>query len=229
MWDPQVAALETSYRVITPDLRGFGETPLPPGRFSFAEDVVALLDHLDVETCALVGSSLGGRVALEVAATHPDKVASLVLLCPAFQAADTTPSAKAFEAEEEDLLRQGDFDAAVELNVFTWLGPEASDETRHLVREMQRHAFSVQDAAERERPEPELIEVEVDPTQVSAPTLILTGGWDMDHFQNIAQHLAGSIPRARLQRLPWAAHLPSLERPGEVNQLIAGFLAATGS
>ena len=228
MWDPQVAALETSYRVITPDLRGFGETPLPPGRFSFSEDVVALLDHLDIENCALVGSSLGGRVALEVAATHPERVASLVLLCPAFRAADTTPSAKAFEAEEEDLLRQGDFDAAVELNVFTWLGSDASDETRDLVREMQRHAFSVQDAAEKERPEPELIEVEVDPAQVSAPTLIVTGGWDMDHFQNIAQHLASSIPGARLQRLPWAAHLPSLERPSEVNELIAGFLAATG-
>ncbi len=226
MWNAQAAALKSSYRVIRPDLRGFGETPLPCEPFSFGDDVIDLLDHLDVERSAFVGSSLGGRVALEVAVTRPERVASLLLLCPAFRSAGATPSAEAFRAEEDRLLSLGDVDAAVELNVDTWLGPDASERCRDLVRAMQRHAFEVQLAAEAIAAEPQLTPVEVDPRHVSVPTLVVTGSLDMDYFQHIAGHLVRSLPRARLQTLGWSAHLPSLERPDDVNYLITGFLAA---
>lgn len=227
MWDAQAAALKSSYRVIRPDLRGFGETPLPSEPFSFGDDVIDLLDHLDVERSTFVASSLGGRVALEIAATHPQRVAALLLLCPAFRGLDRTPRAAAFDAEEERLLDLGDVVAAVELNVATWLGPDAAEECRAQVRAMQRRAFEVQLAAEASAPGPELTPVRVDLRQVPVPTLVVSGGLDMDHFQHIAQHLARTIPGARLETLAWAAHLPSLERPGEVNDLIADFLAST--
>jgi pimeloyl-ACP methyl ester carboxylesterase len=224
MWADQVAALAPSHRVIRPDLRGFGETPLPAERFSFAADVVALLDHLQVDRAAIVGSSFGGRVALEVAVTAADRVASLALLCPALRGVPSTPRADAFDEEEDRLLNSGDVAGAVELNVATWLGPEASAATRDLVRAMQAHAFEVQLAADELDPGPEATRVDVDLALVSAPTLVVSGGLDVDHFQDVAQHVADSVAGARLEKLAWAGHLPSLERPAEVNALLAGFL-----
>ncbi|MBA3310474.1 MAG: alpha/beta fold hydrolase [Nocardioidaceae bacterium] len=224
MWDAQVAALRDSFRVVVPDLRGFGKTPLPGERFAYATDVVELLDHLNIDQASLVGSSLGGRVAMEVATTAPERVACLVLLCPAYQGLEATAQAEAFDDAEDALLETGDIDGAVELNVSTWLGLEASDETRDLVRQMQRRAFEVGIAAGASDPAPELEKIDVEGASISARTLIVTGGDDMDHFQAIAAHLSVGIPCSELVTLPWAAHLPSLERPDEVTSLLIDFL-----
>jgi pimeloyl-ACP methyl ester carboxylesterase len=221
MWQPQWESLSQSFRVVRPDLRGFGETPLPPGRFSFVGDVVELLDHLSIERACVVGSSLGGRVALELAVTVPERVKRLVLLCPAFQGLEPTPAAVAFDEAEDAFLEGGDVDGFVELNVSTWLGPEADERTRDQVRLMQRRALELQLAAEQGPEPPQLEYVEVDPAAISAPALVVSGRHDMDHFQAIADHLAETMPNARLLRLDWAGHLPSLERPEPVTELIA--------
>ena len=154
MWDPQVPALGHRFRVITPDLRGFGETPLPPESYADADDIAELLDHLGVADAAVVGSSLGGRVALELATRHPDRVNSMVLLCPAYRGVAPSAAAEAFDAAEDRLLEAGDVAGAVELNVDTWLGPEANAEVRDQLAAMQRQAFGVQLAAERQDPAP---------------------------------------------------------------------------
>ena len=223
MWRPQAASLSASSRVLRPDLRGFGETPLPPGEFSFAQDVVAWLRRLSVERCVLVASSMGGQVALEVAVTRPDLVSGLVLLCSAFRNLPPGPDVRRFGEEEDRLLEAGDVAAAVELNVATWLGPDADERTRDLVREMQWRAFDVQLAADALDPAPEPVALEVDPREISAPTLVVSGGRDLDHFRRVAQHLAGAIPEAQHVELPWAGHLPSMERPAAVTDLVAGF------
>lgn len=225
MWEPQAAVLATSYRVIRPDLRGFGETPLPGEQYSFADDVLALLDHLRLERAALVGSSLGGRVALEVAVKAADRVTALILLCPALRGVGTTPDAKEFAAEEDRLLDGGNLNAAVELNVATWLGPDASADHRALVGQMQLRRFQVQLTTGTPDAPPQQEPADVDLRQVVAPTLVVSGGCDMDYFQNVARYVADSISGAHLQRLPWAAHLPSLERPSAVNRVITDYLA----
>lgn len=212
MWDPQWPALTQRFRVVRPDLRGFGKTPLGPGRFSHADDVVALLDHLDVEQAIMVGSSFGGLVALETATAHPGRVAGLILLCPAFRGLESTAAADAFDEEEDALLEAGDVQGAVELNIRTWLGPDATAEVADHVRRMQRHAFDVQLAAEDSAVAPGPVRVEVDPAGIDVETVIVTGRRDMDHFQAIAAHLAATMPRAKLVALGWAGHLPSLER-----------------
>ncbi len=83
---PTVAALAGGFRVIAPDLPGFGDSDKPVGaaydaRY-FAAVVVDLLDALDIERAHLIGNSLGGRVALEVAMRHPDRAGRLALLAP---------------------------------------------------------------------------------------------------------------------------------------------------
>ena len=100
MWAPHIGPFAENYRVIAPDLRGHGQTTCPPFHASapspdtdvssangahpyaidaFAEDVRALLDFLEVGVCVLVGTGFGGMVALELAASSPERFAGLVL------------------------------------------------------------------------------------------------------------------------------------------------------
>lgn len=224
MWDPQVAALSAaSHRVVRLDLVGHGGTPVPPGRFDEAGEVAGLLDRLGIDELALVGASGGGRLALEFAARWPDRVTALALLCTALRGHPAGPGLEAFDEREEALLEAGDVAGAVDLNVDLWLGPEAGDATRELVRTMQRHAFDVQLAAEDVPYEP--VRTEPDLSRITAPTLLVTGAHDLPDFREIALHLAGVLPKARHVELDWAGHLPSLERPEAVNELLRDFLA----
>jgi pimeloyl-ACP methyl ester carboxylesterase len=224
MWDAQAVALTARYRVLAPDLRGFGERPHESGPFSHAADVLQLLDREGIDRAALVGSSFGGRVALETAASAPERVSALVLLCTAYSGLPATADVESFGAEEDRLLEAGDVDGAVELNVRTWLGPEASPAARDLVRAMQRRAFDLDAAAESLVPAPEPQRVEVRPEALAMPALVVCGGRDLLWFRQIGVHLAERMPRAELVWLAWTAHLPSLERPSEVASLVGGYL-----
>lgn len=222
MWDP-LAPLAHQFTLIAPDLRGFGQSPLPAAdeEWSNAHDVLALMDHLDVRDAALVGSSFGGRVAQEVATLAPDRVRRLVLICAASRAVEPTPSVMAFGDEEDKLLEAGDIDAASRLNVDSWIGPDADAQARQLLYEMQRHAFEVQLAAGDVEP----AEVEVDLDRLTMPTTVFYGSHDFDLFENIARHLHEHIEGSTLVELSWAGHLPTLERPDEMARLLAGVLA----
>jgi pimeloyl-ACP methyl ester carboxylesterase len=222
-WAPVAAALAGEFEVIAPDLRGRARSAGLPGPYGLdrhADDVATLLDTLDVQDAAVVGSSLGGRVALELATLHPGRVRSLVLLCPAFRGVEPTPAAEAFDAEEERLLEAGDVEGATALNVRTWLGPEADASAREALAAMQRNAFEVQLAADAWPEPPRPRRVVVDPEAVGAPTLVVSGGQDMDLFRATAAHLAQGIPGADHLELPWAGHLPALERPEATAQLL---------
>jgi pimeloyl-ACP methyl ester carboxylesterase len=222
MWDPQWAELTAAHRTIRCDLRGFGQTPLGGERYSDANDVRALLDALRIERAALVGSSMGGRVALEVATAYPGRVYCLVLLCPAFRGLPPSATLRRFDEEEAALLRASDVEGAIEHNIRTWVGPEADHRSRELVRRGLRRAFEVQLDAEHP---PDKYSPDVDLARIDVPTLVVSGGHDLDHFKTIAEHLVRRLPRARHLILPWAGHLPSLERPPEVTALVTDFLA----
>jgi pimeloyl-ACP methyl ester carboxylesterase len=224
MWDAVTPALAHSFRVIRPDLRGFGQTPQPPGPYADADDVDALLDSLGVTDAAVVGSSFGGRVAMELTALHPARVSSLVLLCPAYRGLEPTERLKAFGAEEDRLLEAGDVDGAVALNVDTFLGPEGDGAARGLLTLMQRHAFDVQIAADEADPGPQPRRVEVDPTTIAVPTVVVSGAHDLDHFRTVAELLGEQIPGAETVELGWAGHLPALERPDAVIALLLDVL-----
>ena len=225
MWDPQWPALvDAGYRVVRPDFRGFGETPLPDRRHNDAEDVLDLLDTLGIERAALIASSYGGEVAVEIAARRPDRVTAMALLCAGLPEHQPTDALREFGEREDELLEAGDVDGAVELNVETWLGPDADDAAREAVRGMQRRAFDVQLAA------PEGAgrnKVEVDLAAVKAPCLAVSGGRDLADFRLIAARLPDLFADTRHVELPWAGHLPSLERPVEVTELLIDFLRGT--
>jgi 3-oxoadipate enol-lactonase len=127
---------------------------------------------------------------------------------------------RALGAREDELLDAGDVAGAVDLNVRTWLGPEASEQVREQVREMQRHAFDLQLDAENvelRAPGPDL-------SAITVPSLVVSGGHDLPDFREIATELAGLLPGASHVALPWAGHLPNLERPAEVTAMLVNFL-----
>ena len=89
---------------------------------------------------------------------------------------------------------------------------------------MQRHAFDVQLAAPEEF---EPIEVAVELSAITAPSLVVSGAKDLPDFRQVAARLAAVLPSTRPVELPWAGHLPTLERPGESSAFMAAFLRDT--
>ncbi|MEV4900616.1 alpha/beta hydrolase [Citricoccus sp. NPDC055426] len=222
MWDPQWSGLlDSGYRVVRCDFRGYGQSPVPTGPGQDAQDVVDLLDTLGVGRTDVVGASYGGRVALELAAGWPTRVDALVLLCAGSPFHPSTEELDAFDDRETALIESGAIESAVELNVRTWLGPEADAGARDLVRRMQRRSYDLQLAApEQFDPLPTQSEL----SHVRARTLVVTGRHDLTTFRRIGADLAARLPGARRVDLPWAGHLPSLERSDEILSLLVDFL-----
>jgi 3-oxoadipate enol-lactonase len=206
MWEPQFSAFaDAGYRVVGCDIRGYGDSPAPDRPNNDADDVLALLGGLGVETFTIVGSSYGGKIGLEIAARQPDRVRALALLCSGMR---------------------GDVEGAVAANVENWLGPDADAATRDLVARMQKRAFDLQLAA----PEFEQTMVDVELSAIAdTPVLAVWGGKDLPDFRQIAEHLAATLPNTRALELSWAGHLPSLERPEETFEILAEFLALVHS
>lgn len=222
MWDGPAAQLARDHRVVRCDLRGFGGSALAPGAsYSDAEDVLALLEELGVDRFALVGASYGGYVALQVASAVPERVERLVLLAAAADLLEPDDGLRSLWQEEGRLVDAGDLAGATELNVRAWLGPEADEGARELLRRMQREALEQQVAAG----DVENRELPVVPERIAMPARVLVGLRDQQFFVDTGRELARRLPDAQLVELPWAGHLPTLERPDEGMRLLTEALA----
>lgn len=220
MWAPLAAELP-ELRFVVPDLRGYGDEPLPRGRFSYVEDVAALLD--DGEPPILMGASFGGLVAIRTALAYPERVRALVLAAPSLPDWEWSEEVRAFGAREEALFDAGDLDAATQLNVELWVSPDAPADVKELVARMQRRAFELQaddEGVELEWPEPAPL------AELRLPVLVVLGGRDVADFRSIAGRLASEAPGVQVETIEDAAHLPSLERPEEFARLVRDFLSA---
>ncbi|MDX6292363.1 MAG: hypothetical protein QOH50_1438 [Kribbellaceae bacterium] len=219
MWARQVEDLRRDHRVITLDLRGYGETPLEAGaKYSDAWDVLELLELLDIDTTAAVAASYGAYVVLQAASKAPGRFSRLVLMSPPVDGVEPTEDFRAFVTEENRLLEAGDVDGATDLNVRTSLGPEADNGARELVRVMQKRAFELQLAAG------DVSNEEYEVGGITAPVTLFTGARQLKFFQDCATHLTTQLPDVENTILPWAGHLPSLERPAEATALIRNAL-----
>jgi len=229
MWDPQWDEYPHGRRVLRLDLRGFGRSPLTPGPFSNASDLITVLEKHVFERPALVGNSLGGRVVMEVAVARPDLAGAIVLVAPGLPGHDWSSDVMASWDEEEQALERGDIDAAVEVNLRTWVdGPHRAPEdvdpdVRRRVGEMQRRAFELQLPVEAEE---DLLVPDLAKRvgEIDAPTLVVVGEQDVPDMHAIADRLAREIPGARRATIAQAAHVPSLERPLEFDEVVLPFL-----
>jgi 3-oxoadipate enol-lactonase len=231
MWDPQWETFRRSHRVLRYDQRGFGRSPIGPGRFSHARDLLDLLERQALESVSLVGVSMGGRIALEVALARPELVEALVLVGAGLPGHDWSAEMNAAAEAEEAALARGDLDAAVEVTLRTWVdGPrrrpqDVDPAVRARVAEMQRCAYELQ-LPVWETAEEELLvgDVAARLGEVSARTLVVVGEEDMPDMHAIADRMVREIPGARRASIADTAHVPSLERPREFDELVLPFL-----
>jgi 3-oxoadipate enol-lactonase len=167
-----------------------------------------LADTVGDRPAALVGASYGGLVCLDFAARRPELVPALVVLDAPLPDHDwSDPGFIAYAEREEELLEAGDLEAATDLNLSYWSLP---DEMRPVVRASLEY---------------EVEEVErVDLAAVRAPALVVVGAEDKPDFRAIAERLARELPEAELAVVEGAGHLPSMERPEAVLELVKPFL-----
>ncbi|MFI2208892.1 alpha/beta fold hydrolase [Streptomyces sp. NPDC020141] len=224
MWDPQWRALEkTGHRLVRCDFRGYGDTPASDVPYTDADDVLALLDELGVERAVLVGASYGGRAALDIALRAPHRVTALALLCPGLPDLEPSPALADFDRRETELFDADELEAAAELNARAWLGPEAGPAVHESVAAMQLGAFRLQSAAAEEYDGATDFDVP-SLAGVRAPSLVLSGGHDFPCFRASAARAAALLPGADHRELAWAGHLPGLERPEPITDLLTEFL-----
>ena len=229
MWEALADRLAAAgYRTVAPDLQGFGRTPLEPGVVSNAGDLEAMLDEVGVERAAVVGASFGGRVALELALRAPERVQALALLDAGLDEFDWSDELDAFDAEETAALEREDVEDAVRANVRMWVrraGRTADPAVVELVAAMQRDAFAAQIGVDADL-EPNDPPVAERLREIAAPALVVVGADDVGDFHRLAERFAAELPNARpVVTIAGAAHLPALERPDEVAELLIGFLA----
>lgn len=229
MWDPQWSWLSQSFQTIRFDMRGFGDSSMVPGKFSGAEDTIAILDELGIDSAILMGCSYGGATAIHVALTHPERVSGLILVGSGVHGyRDLQPTPSVFD-EMEDAWTAGDYEQVLNLEEKAFvvgLNRQREDvDTKFLdiCREMNRTKFQWEevevDHEDDASEDAELL------SSISVPTLVIVGTEDLPIVQRQAEFIFKQIPHASLQVMEDVAHLPNLEKPQVFNDIVANWLS----
>ncbi len=228
MWAQQVAALSDKYRVLTPDVLGFGGSPVPAGGWSLdamADALAEFLTGIGVSGPVVFGGlSMGGYIALAFARRHPGRLRGLILADTRAEA--DTPEARANRDKTIAFARANTAEAVVEQMLPKLLAertrsgrPEVAAEVRRMGSAQTVDGVAAALAAMRDRPDatPGLRDIRV-------PTLVLVGSEDVATPPDAARTLAGGIPGAKLEQLPGVGHLSNLEAPEAFTAAVRHFL-----
>jgi len=221
MWDPQAEALAKRYRVICMDMRGHGLSEVPPGPYTMdrlAKDGLALLDALGIEKAHLGGVSIGGHIAMRMAAMAPDRALSL-LPC------DTALSfgGAAGWQERMDIVAAKGLAAIADATVDRWVLDQSLASSRGLRRMLlatDPAGWLGCAAALREVTGQELID------KLRCPTTVVVGDRDPSTTPEAAQAIHAAIPGSKLVVIAEAAHIPNLERAEAMTRAVLGHLDA---
>jgi pimeloyl-ACP methyl ester carboxylesterase len=231
MWREQVEALRKGFRVITPDLRGLGETEAaedeePATMNEMAQDVAALLDQLHIDRAVVCGLSLGGYVALAFTRRFPLRVRALVLADTRPQP-DTDDARRGREEQARKILAEG-MSAISEELLKKALAPATLSERPDIVARVREMILSTK--AEGAAAALRGMAVRSDQTpflpNILAPTLILVGSEDQPTPPADAELMRREIRGSRLEIIQGAGHVSNLERPDEFNRALTQFLHA---
>jgi 3-oxoadipate enol-lactonase len=224
MWEPQIPALvDAGFRVVAYDARGHGKSPVPNGPYSMddlADDLAALLDATDTDRAHVIGLSLGGMTAMALTARHPERVASLALLCTS---AFLEPAQ--FWLDRAATARSAGTAAMAKVVVDRWFTAETFRARPELVAEAVAMVTCTPDEGYAGCAEAiAAMDLRGELPAVAVPTLALAGAEDPAtppaHLAYIAEH----VPGAELVVIPDAAHLANLERPEQVNAALLAHL-----
>ena len=223
VWDDQAAALAGTFRVVRPDLRGHGLTAVPPGPYTIdamARDVLAIMDALGIAVAHVGGLSIGGMVAQSLAAQAPERVGSLILCDTAM----AIPPAEMWR-ERAAIARGKGLEALADAVMARWVTPGFLDRPQAA----GLRAMLLRTAPEGYAGAAEAIaaaDLSGITKRLRVPTLVLVGERDEATPLASAEALRAAIGRARLEILPGAAHIPTVETPDAVSSAMARFLSS---
>ncbi len=229
MWDAQARALvEAGYRVLRPDLPGFGTSPLPdaaPSLAVMADEVFAALDALEVESFVLAGLSLGGYVAMQMLRQRPERVLALALV-DTKATADAEPARAVREETAKKALAAGSLRPMAEGMLGGLLG-ETTRRTRPEVVEVVTgwisHA-SAQSAAWAMRAMAGRPDSLATLAAFDAPAVVIAGDEDTLAPAPEQELMVEALPQGRLVMIAGSGHLSSVERPAAVTDALLGFV-----
>jgi 3-oxoadipate enol-lactonase len=225
-WEPVADALAQQHEVVLFDNRGIGDSDAPPGPYSveqLAADAVAVLDEAGIERAHVLGTSLGGMVALQLALDHAERVDKLVLACTTPGGNGSAPMPEQtvrLMAEAATLPREVALRRFVE-NAF---GPEGDPRLVDRIMEHRVATAQPQEAWAAQAAAGANFDVSERVDGVRARTLVLTGDSDNVIDPHNSELLAQRIPNARLEVFPGAGHLFFWERPQRFVDVVTEFL-----
>jgi pimeloyl-ACP methyl ester carboxylesterase len=227
-WEPQAADFGGHFDVIRPDMRGFGQSELPPVPWAPHADVIGLMNELGLMQAHLVGCSMGGAIAIDLALEHPDRLTKLVLVGAGVGGAKFGEKYPDLFAAVEAADEKGDLEAVNEAEARLWLdGPRrpqghVGKPLRDLFLDMNGTSLhSAFDKAPRQGLQPPAMNrLE----EIGVPTLVIVGDEDVPPVMETADLFMSTIRGARKAIIHDAAHLPNLEHTDEFNRLVLDFL-----
>lgn len=226
MWDLQVEPLEMEgFRVIRYDSRGHGRSEAPEGPYSIellADDAVALMDHLELDSVHFCGLSKGGMVGQMLGARHPGRIRSLCI-------ADSAAFMPAKDMWEQRIatVREGGMQAVVDGTVDRWFTkpgqhriPDEVEKVRGMILSTPPAGFIACGQAIM------AMDLRQSNRTITAPTLVICGEEDTGTTPEQAREIADAIPGAVLELIPHAAHFANVEQPAAfTNALLKHLLA----
>ncbi|GIV88443.1 MAG: alpha/beta hydrolase [Chloroflexus sp.] len=221
LWRTQLTTLTDRFRMIAPDLRGFGNSPpipLPQSLDDYAADVIALLDALGIERAVVAGLSMGGYIAFAILRQAPERIGGL-LLADTRATADTDTARANRAANAELVLREGSA-ALAERLLPNLLAPTAAESLR---AELQ--AIAAANPPESIAAALHAMAARPDSTsllsQIRVPVTVVVGAEDTLTPPSEARTMHEAIPGSRFVVIPGAGHLSAIERPAEFNLALA--------
>jgi pimeloyl-ACP methyl ester carboxylesterase len=228
MWDGQVRTFaQQGWRVIAPDLRGFGESEVTPGIVyteEFAADAIGLLAHLGIERAVVLGYSMGGQVAMEIQHAYPMRVRALAIVDTVPQAED--PAGRRRRNTTADrLVCEGmqDYAADVLGVMITEENVRGLPEVAAKVLDMIRRSPALGSAAAM-RGRAARRDFSETLRSVRVPALVVVGADDA-FDSGAGERMHALMPHSTFVRIDGAGHTPSLERPEEFDVALGAFLA----
>jgi 3-oxoadipate enol-lactonase len=220
-----VPALAERFRLLRVDTRGHGGSPVPPGPYGLDElggDLIALLNRVGIGRASLCGLSLGGMVAMWMAAEAPERVDRIVLCSTTARFPDE--AGEVYGQRAETVRAQGT-GAVAEAVLERWLTPPFR-EANPAVAERLRAMITMTPPEGYAGCCEAIRDMNLEPAlgSIAAPTLVIAASGDPATPPDHAQRIADAVAGARLELVQDAAHLANIEQPEAVTSAILGHL-----
>jgi 3-oxoadipate enol-lactonase len=222
LWEPVAPLLAEQFRTIRTDLRFFGRSTGPAAPWSWQEDAIAVLDELAIERAAVVGLSLGGKLAFDIALGHPERLWAVAGVAPGLGGHSTAAYTEEQESRYEAADAAGDLATAMEIDLEVWAPLGADDRIRQLWQATPE-ANGVPPGLEPLQPEGAPAKERLG--ELAVPVLVVTVTHDPPGMQEIGPLVAGAAPEARHVELE-SDHYVTLREPELVGGVLLEFLAA---